>query len=137
MGHSIAARLIESLPDRFRGPAPKEAAGRYRISVGRTARDVVVKGADVRVDRIQGHPDVEIRCDLDTWQAIEEGHISGIEAFADARLNVRGSIDRSLQFEPLFQRPEAGAMRYEMQRISLGLVKISALVTGPRDATPL
>ncbi|MEA2476856.1 MAG: hypothetical protein QOC87_1055 [Actinomycetota bacterium] len=137
MGHSIAARLIESLRDRFRGPAPKEAAGRYRISIGRTSRDVVVKGGGIRVDRIQGRPDVEIRCDLETWTAIEDGHISGIEAFANGRLNVRGSIDRSLWFETLFERPAAGAMHYDLERVSLGRTKISTLIAGPPDATPL
>lgn len=137
MGHSIAARLIESLPDRFRGPAPKEAAGRYRICIGRTARDVVVRGSAIRVERIQGRPDTEIKCDLDTWTAIEDGRLSGIEAFAAGQLSVRGSIDRSLQFEPLFERPRAGAMQYAMERVSVGRMKISTLVTGPEDGSPL
>jgi pimeloyl-ACP methyl ester carboxylesterase len=50
---------------------------------------------------------------------------------------VRGSIEKSLQFEPLFERPDAGGLRYSLERISSGRTTISALVAGRDDAEPL
>jgi hypothetical protein len=67
---------------------------------------------------------------------MEQGRLSGIEAFGAKRLSIRGSIQQALLFEPLFERPAAGGMTYTVERIAVGHLKISALVAGDPDAPP-
>jgi pimeloyl-ACP methyl ester carboxylesterase len=137
MGAGVVAGLLEDLPSRWKGDVPSGGSLRYRVRVGRAARDIVIDRAGCRVERCVGVPDAEIVTDVPTWHDIDQGRLSGIEAFAQRRLAVRGSIERSLQFEPLFERPEAGGLRYSLERISSGRTKISALIAGSPDAEPL
>ena len=137
MGAGVVAGLLEDLPSRWKGDVPSGNALRYRVRVGRTSRDVVVDSDGCRVERCAGVPDAEIVTDIPTWHDIDQGRLSGIEAFAQRRLSVRGSIEKSLQFEPLFERPDAGGLRYSLERISTGRTKISALIAGPERAEPL
>ena len=138
MGAGVVAGLLEDLPARWRGsPAPLPAT-RYRVRVGRTARDVVVERNGCRVERSNGQvPDVEIVTDVRTWREMDQGRLSGIEAFAQHRLSVRGSIEKSLHFEPLFERPDAGGLHYALENVSTGRARISTLFAGEPDAQPL
>ena len=131
-----AVRLIEELPERFRGERVAKDL-RFRISLGTTRRDVVVSSTGCRVEQPVGTPAAEIRTDLKTWTAINAGRLSGIEAFADRRLTVRGSIEAALLFEPLFDRPTAGGLRYSLDEVDAGNLKISALFAGAQDSQPL
>src|SRR5918992_693000 len=138
MGAGVVAGLLEDLPARWRGSSAPIATTRYRVRVGRTARDVVVSRDGCRVERSNGQvPDTEIVTDVETWREIDQGKLSGIEAFARRRLSVRGSIEKSLYFEPLFERPDAGGMKYEIEIVSTGKARISTLFAGPVDAQPL
>ena len=138
MGAGVVAGLLEDLPARWRGSSAPMPVTRYRVRVGRTARDVVVEPGGCRVERCNGQaPDAEIVTDVGTWRDIDKGRLSGIEAFAQRRLSVRGSIERSLHFEPLFERPDAGGMRYEIEMVSTGRARVSTLFAGPVDAQPL
>jgi hypothetical protein len=82
-------------------------------------------------------PEVEIRTDPETWLAMDGGKLSGIEAFGRRQLTMRGSIEKSLHFETLFERPDDGGLRYSLETIYSGKVKVSALTAGPGDAPPL
>ena len=81
-------------------------------------------------------PDVEIRANAQTWLAMDRGSLSGIDAFADRRLSIRGSIDKSLHFEPLFERPDGGAIRYRLEDVQVKNARISTLIAGADDAPP-
>lgn len=102
-------------------------------------RDVVVTPDSCRVSRPDHSetPDAEIRTTAETWLQMEAGRLSGIEAFAKKALSVRGSIQQALLFEPLFERPAAGGMRYTIERVQTGSVGISSFVAGPEDAPAL
>lgn len=130
------AALIDSLPGRLRD-VPLPSGSRYRLRIGRTVRDVVFTRSGCSVGSAQGDPHVEIVTDASTWAEIDAGCLSGIEAFAQRRLVVRGSIDKSLLFEPLFERPAAGGLGYSVDDVKVGKVKFSRLVAGPADAPPL
>ncbi|HEX2057592.1 MAG TPA: alpha/beta fold hydrolase [Actinomycetota bacterium] len=130
------AALIESLPRRLRD-VPLPAGTRYRLRIGRTVRDVSFTRMGCEVAAPAGDADVEIVTDLDTWRAVDAGRMSGIEAFAQRRLVVRGSIDKSLLFEPLFDRPRAGGLQYEVDDVKVGRLKVSRLVAGDPDAPPV
>ncbi|HYP23452.1 MAG TPA: alpha/beta fold hydrolase [Actinomycetota bacterium] len=130
------ASLIESLPGRLRD-VPLPAGSRYRLRIGRTVRDVVFSRNSCVVGPAEGSPHVEIVTDAATWAEIDAGRMSGIEAFAQRRLVVRGSIDKSLLFEPLFDRPSGGGLEYEVDDVRVGRVTFSRLVAGPEEAPPL
>ncbi len=116
-GTGGAAPLIEHLPERFLGN-PHGVRARFRLHVGRIHRDIVVSGSHCDVVKANGvHADVEITTDPLTWASIDAGALSGIEAFAQRRLTVRGSIAKSLYFEPLFERPAGKGLEYEMRRV--------------------
>lgn len=130
------AALIATLPERLRD-VPLPSGSRYRLRIGRTVRDVVFTRSGCSVRSPEGDPHVEIVTDASTWAEIDAGCLSGIEAFAQRRLVVRGSIDKSLLFEPLFDRPSAGGLGYSVDEVKVGKLKFSRLVAGPADAPPL
>ena len=137
MGDSPVVRSLETLPQRFRGDNARVSA-RFRVSVGRCARDIVVDGGRCEVVKANGvKPDVEIATDPDTWFEMEQGRLSGIEAFSQHKLMVRGSIEKSLLFEPLFERPSAGAMDYTIEHIGHRGGRICAVLAGDPAAEPL
>ncbi|MFN2389002.1 MAG: alpha/beta fold hydrolase [Actinomycetota bacterium] len=130
----VVAR-IETLSDRLRPGSALQ--GRFRLTIDDVQRDVVVSKSTCRVGGARGRPDAEIITDSATWRLIDRGRISGIEAFANRRLLVRGGIEKSLHFEPAFERPDAGAMRYTLDLVDTGSTRMSVLVAGDPDAEPL
>ncbi|MDQ4142339.1 MAG: alpha/beta fold hydrolase [Actinomycetota bacterium] len=129
--------LIESLPQRYNPYFTKIKPTRFHIVVGDESRDVVVDPSGCKVEEASGRFDVEIQTDPKTWRRIYAGQLSGIEAFAGGNIVIRGSIDKSLLFEALFDWPDAGGFRYRLERVSLGGRAISALVAGDEEAPPL
>jgi pimeloyl-ACP methyl ester carboxylesterase len=128
---------IEGLPDRFRPDHLDPVNARFRLRVGNVERDVVVDGVRCAITQPIDQADVEIETDVATWRAIEAGKSSGIEAFADRRLSIRGSIEKSLQFEPLFERPDNGGMRYSLEHLGRRGGRISALIAGTEGSPPV
>jgi len=128
---------IEGLPSRFIGRADGLNA-RFRLQVGDVERDVVVAEDSCTVEAANGtRPDAEIRASATTWLAMEAGELSGIDAFASRQLSIRGSIDKSLQFEPLFDRPDAGGTRYTLEHVPVKNATISALIAGDEGRPPV
>jgi pimeloyl-ACP methyl ester carboxylesterase len=126
---------VETLAERFLPPLEPLKA-RFRLNVANVTRDVVVNGDRCRVEEPRGEADVEISTDAMTWREIELGRLSGIEAFGSKRLSIRGSIEKSLHFEPLFRRPPGG-FKYSIERVETRGGKISALFAGDVKAEPL
>ena len=133
-----AAALIERLPTRYRGQDLEPPPTRFRLKVGWTIRDVVVDMDGCRVERSNGKvPDAEIHTDLQTWEEIDAGKLSGVEAFGRRRLTVRGSIADVLRFEPMFVRPRRGGMRYEIGHVETPRARVSTLLAGKDSSPPL
>lgn len=129
--------LIDELPGRYNPTHTKVRPTRFHIVVGDESRDVVVDSSGCRVEESSGDFDVEIQTDAKTWRRMFNGQVSGIEAFADGNIEIRGSIDKSLLFEDMFDRPDAGGFRYSLERVSLGGRAISTLIAGDEAAPPL
>ncbi|HET7481724.1 MAG TPA: alpha/beta fold hydrolase [Actinomycetota bacterium] len=137
MRGTTVADSLEQLPSRFLARSNGLDA-RFRLKVGTEMRDVVISNKRCRVEHSNGvAPDVEIHTDAKTWRAMDEGRLSGIEAFAQRKLSIRGSIEKSLKFEPQFDRPDAGAIRYSLEDIRVRNATISALIAGDEGAQPL
>lgn len=125
---------IDSLPERFIGSS---IDARYRLRIDDHVADIVMDERSCEIVASHRECDTEICTDARTWKAMDSGRLSGLEAFAEKRLVIRGSIERSLHFEPSFERPENGGVRYEVRRLAAGRCRVSALVAGPRHARPL
>ncbi len=131
---SAVRRSIEGLPERFRGSA---ISARYRLNIDDDSCDVVVAPDSCHIEAAWAAPDVEICTDARTWRAMDGGRLSGIEAFAQRKLVVRGSIERSLHFETSFHRPRAGGLEYSLGQTAIGRCRISHLQAGDPGAQPL
>lgn len=137
MSRGPVVASFDSLPDRYRPDPAQPLDMRFRIKVGALTRDVVVTPERCWVEPSNGRPDAEICTSVDAWLEMEAGRLSGIEAFGLKKLTLRGSIQKSLLFEPLFERPKAGALQYTVERVMLGKVGISTLIAGDPEAPPV
>lgn len=128
---------VDALPSRFLQERGRGLDTRFRLRVGSLVRDVVVADGVCRVTEPDGVAKVTISTSPATWLEINSGALSGIEAFAQRRLTIRGSIQKALLFEPLFDRPDAGGMRYHVDQIRTPGAKISALIAGDESDPPV
>lgn len=137
MARGSVAASIEGLPERFKAGVSGGTKIRFRLRVDRLKRDVIIDGPTCTVETSRGKADAEIVTDTATWFEMEAGELSGTEAFTEGRLVVRGSIQKTLLFEPLFERPDAGALKHSVEVVKVGKLNISTLIAGPEDGEPL
>src|SRR5450631_782268 len=85
---------FRSLPDRYLGAHPAFDAT-YHVKLGDLGHTwevrCTVHGARVRKGATRREPDVTIATDAATWLAMGQGELSGIDAFEQRRLRVRGN----------------------------------------------
>jgi len=62
-------------------------------------------GARVRKGATRRRPDVTLSTDCDTWMRLRAGELSGVEAFQQRLLDVRGDLDQAVGFEGMFRLP--------------------------------
>lgn len=137
MAPGSVIQSVNDLPHRF---LPDRANGldvRFRLRVGSLVRDVVVKCGFCTVEDPQGAPKVTISTSPATWLEIHSGSLSGVEAFAQRRLTMRGSIQRALLFEPLFERPDNGGMSYRVENVETEGARFSTFFAGPENGPPV
>jgi pimeloyl-ACP methyl ester carboxylesterase len=136
-GVDQTAALFEELASRFRGPADARARGRYRVSVQSVVRDLVIDENECRVERAAGRTAVKLRTDASTWARVVSGESSFLEAVLAERMEVSGSIDRALRFEPLFHRPRGEGLVYRVDEVDLPGGAITVLAAGAEDSPAL
>ena len=106
-----------------------------------TGRDgavtVMVHGTELRLlPHAVGNPDAVISTDLGTLREMAEGRLSGIQAFIDHRLTVRGNLSLALQTEAVLDAPRPA----HFPRFGLAGVRnrrTPYLEAGPPDGRPL
>jgi pimeloyl-ACP methyl ester carboxylesterase len=134
--HRQRVRRVEkafaSLPSRYLGADPDFDAT-YQLRLGDVGRTWEVRAradrCDVRPSPVRD-PDVIIGTDSATWIALREGHLSGLDAFAQRRLYARGNLDLALGFEGLFRLPEGRPPLVRVTEVDIGGNKISSLISG-------
>src|SRR5215475_7207843 len=85
---------FSSLPERFLGAdAGFDATYQVRLcDIGRTWEVRCTRhGARVRKGGSRRRPDVTISTSADTWMRLREGELSGVDAFGQRLLEVRGN----------------------------------------------
>jgi pimeloyl-ACP methyl ester carboxylesterase len=134
--HEQRARRVQEafaqLPGRFLGmPEGSDAAFQVRLGdVGRTW-EVLARSdrCDVNPSPTR-KPDVVIGTDAPTWLALREGRLSGVDAFSQRRLWVRGDLDLALAFEGLFRLPGDRDPLLRIAETQTGHGKIGSLIAG-------
>jgi pimeloyl-ACP methyl ester carboxylesterase len=130
-------RLVEdgfhSLPERYLGADPGFDAT-YQIKLCDIGRTWEVRctshGARVRKGATQRDPDVTLTTDAATWLRLRRGELSGIEAFQQRLLGVRGNLDFAIAFEGMFRLPGGRPPLLAVHDVPVGRLRISTLTMG-------
>ncbi len=124
---------FRSLPDRFLGADPGFDAT-YHIKLGDLGHTWEIRctsiAARVREGATRRPPDVTLSTDADTWLALRQGELSGIDAFEQRRLNVRGNLDYAIGLEGMFRLPGGRPPLLQIHDIPVGRHRISTLTMG-------
>jgi pimeloyl-ACP methyl ester carboxylesterase len=133
-GRLIAVeQAFRSLPDRYLGGDPGFDAT-YRIKLCDLGHTWEVRctraAARVRKGGSRRDPDVTISTDADTWLRLRRGELSGIDAFQQRLLTVRGNLDQAIAFEGMFRLVGGRPPLLEVHDIPVGRHRISTLTMG-------
>ncbi len=103
-----AHEAFRTLPARYLGADPGFDAT-YHVRLGDLGLTYEVRCTEavarVRRGTSRREADVVIDTDAATWLRLRAGELSGLEAFRERTLAVRGQVDRALAFEGLFRLP--------------------------------
>jgi pimeloyl-ACP methyl ester carboxylesterase/putative sterol carrier protein len=126
-------QAFRSLTDRYLGADPGFDAT-YQITLcdlGHTWEVRCTSGAArVRKGGSRRNPDVTMSTDADTWLRLRRGEFSGIDAFQQRRLAVRGNLDHAIAFEGMFRLVGGRQPLVEIHDIPVGRHRISTLTMG-------
>jgi pimeloyl-ACP methyl ester carboxylesterase len=124
---------FRTLPDRYLG-ADLGFDATYHIKLGDLGHTWEVRctthGARVRKGVTRRTPDVTIATDAATWLALRQGELSGIDAFEQRRLMVRGNLDEAVAFEGMFRLPGGRPPLLQIHEVPVGRYRISTLTMG-------
>ncbi len=124
---------FRSLPDRYLGADPGFDAT-YNVKLSDLGHTWEIRctshAARVRQGVTRRAPDVTIWTDADTWLALRQGELSGIDAFDRRRLTVRGNLDYAIGFEGMFRLPGGRPPLLQIHDVRVGRHRISTLTMG-------
>jgi pimeloyl-ACP methyl ester carboxylesterase/putative sterol carrier protein len=128
----VRERLL-SLPDRFRPEASRGFAAEFGLSIDREHYRLAI--ADGRCSVREENPTApvaRIRTDSETWLGIDSGRISGIDAFLEDRLEVRGNVDYAVRMQSLFVPSERSRTPQDLEHTTIhaGGIDLSTYVFG-------
>ena len=124
---------FNSLPERYLGAAPGSDST-FHIRLGDLGHVWEVRcnvhGARVCKGASRRRPDVIISTDSATWLRLRAGQLSGVEAFAQRLLEVRGNLDSAVAFEGMFRLPNGRPPLLRIHDVAVGRHRISTLTMG-------
>ena len=124
---------FHSLPQRYFGAdAGFDATYQIRLcDLGHTWEvRCTSHGAIVRKGATRRQPDVTLTTDAATWLRLRRGELSGIEAFQQRLLGVRGNLDHAVAFEGMFRLPGGRPPLLQIHDVPVGRHKVSTLTMG-------
>jgi pimeloyl-ACP methyl ester carboxylesterase len=135
--HARRLELVEdafrTLPERYLGAHPGFDVT-YHVRLGDVGRTWEVRctehTARVRRGGTRREPDVVIGSDATTWLRLRRGDLSGIEAFSQRLLYVRGDLDRAVGFEGLWRLPDGRPPLLRVHDVHLPGRRVSTLTMG-------
>jgi pimeloyl-ACP methyl ester carboxylesterase len=121
------------LPDRYLGAHPGFDVT-YHVRLGDVGRTWEVRcterTARVRRGATRREPDVVIGTDATTWLRLRRGDLSGVEAFSQRLLYVRGDLDRAVGFEGLWHLPDGRPPLLRVHDVHLPGRRVSVMTMG-------
>jgi len=128
----VRTRVL-SLPRRFRHDVADGLAAEWELRVGTDTYTISVMdhGCFTR-EGPSVAPAARLTADPDTWLAIDDGSLWGIEAYLARRLSVRGNLDLGARLQTLF-RPhgrERSPFDLEQRDVDVNGLKISTYEVG-------
>jgi pimeloyl-ACP methyl ester carboxylesterase len=135
--HSRRLELVEeafrTLPDRYLGAHPGFDVT-YHVRLGDVGRTWEVRcterTARVRRGATRREPDVVIGTDATTWLRLRRGDLSGVEAFSQRLLYVRGDLDRAVGFEGMWRLPDGRPPLLRVHDVHLPGRRVSVMTMG-------
>ena len=115
-----ARERVLTLPDRFR----PEAADGFSAEFGLTVEDqhYRIAIADGRCSVREENPTTaaaRICMDAPTWLELDAGRLSGIDAFLDDKLEVRGNVDYAVRMQSLFRPSERERTPQDLEHVTI------------------
>lgn len=135
VGH-VRDQLL-GMVSRFRGEQAGDVDARFLIRVTSIAPyTFTIRGGHcVVMAGTVPDPDVEISCDLDTFDAFASGLLDPIQAFQAGRFQVRGDLNLAIRMQTMFEPAERGSRTLLTRHTMAGGVRIESLVQG--SGTPI
>jgi pimeloyl-ACP methyl ester carboxylesterase/putative sterol carrier protein len=101
----LVRRRVRTLPKRFREDSANGLSAEWELRVGGESFAISVANHACTVREGAGEsPHAIISTEPDTWLAIDEGLITGGQAFLERRLTAQGNLDLAVRLETLFRR---------------------------------
>ena len=131
----LTARVRRTSP----GPALAGRAGTLVLDAGMAGQwTVLVAGGRVTARRgPHATPTTTVRGTPDVLARIVDGQLSGVEAFLDGRVTVRGDLSFSLQLDGLLDLSHADTTLPRSHAATVLGIRTTYLEAGPRDAPPV
>lgn len=130
---AVVEEAFRSLAERYLG-ADKDFDATFHVrlcDIGHTWEvRCTTHGARVRKGATRRRPDVTMSTDSETWMRLRRGELSGVEAFQQRRLTVRGNLDHAVAFEGLFRLVGGRPPLLKIYDVSVGRQRISTLTMG-------
>jgi len=111
---------VLSLPDRFRPEAAHGFSAEFALTVDEEHYRIAI--ADGRCSVREENPTApvaRISTDARTWLALDAGGLSGIDAFLDDRLEVRGNVDYAVRMQSLFRPSERTRTSQDLEHVTI------------------
>lgn len=129
---AIRSRVL-GLPGRLRPEAADGLRAEWELRVSDVPYTVTVAdGTCFAREGPSAGPATRIVTDAETWLAIDEGSLTGAEAFLARRLSVRGNLDLAVRLQVLFAPygRSRGPLDVEQVELDVDGIPISAYVVG-------
>jgi pimeloyl-ACP methyl ester carboxylesterase len=128
----VRARVL-SLPGRFRSDAADGLAAEWELRVGNDTFTVAVMNRECFTREGPSLlPAARLTADPDTWLAIDDGSLWGIEAYLARRLGVTGNLDLGARLQTLFRPHGRNRSPFDLEQrdVNVGGLNISTYVVG-------
>ena len=121
------------MPTRFRRTAANGLSAEWELTVGDDVYAIRVsrRACTVREGPASA-PATRLTADADTWIAIDDGSLWGMEAFLERRVAIRGNLDLAVRLQTLFEPRTKRHRRLDLEQIEVESddMRLSSYVTG-------
>jgi pimeloyl-ACP methyl ester carboxylesterase/putative sterol carrier protein len=132
-GRREVRERVLTLPDRFRPEAAHGFSAEFGLTIeGLHYRIAIADGRCSVREENPTAPVARICMDARTWLDLDAGSVSGIDAFLDDRLEVRGNVDYAVRMQSLFRPSERERTPQDLEHITVnaGGVELSTFAFG-------